>query len=337
VIWHLFDLKKHLQCDAMPRRVAVAWSGGADSTALLLLLKKAGFDVVAWHVDHGWHSESCTQANDLRKQAQGWGIPFFLVTLNKPLRSLEAESRNMRYDAFAKLAKQQRRFHLALGHHADDQAETVCMRLLQGSGVAGCQGMRLHRQQGELHLWRPMLGISRLHIEQYLCEQGVAWLQDPSNFDCLLWRNKIRHQLFPKIQAYGENPQRLFLRIQKQAKRVQAEIEALAKHIHIRCKDSDNKGKDNRGCSVSWASWCMQSEVVRVYVLQKMIGILFANSKVFGRKHFTAIEQWKKHGAHGWVSLSGCYLQKQGDQLWLFKGYKGAEKYNSHQRIEVKS
>ncbi len=301
-----------------PRRLAVAWSGGADSTALLLMLKAQGFDVLAWHIDHAWSERSATQADQLQKQAKDWGIPFFSRRLKKPKQNIEAESRRLRYTAFDELAEETICFDLALGHHKSDQAETVCMRLLQGAGVAGCQGMHLYRKQRKLHLWRPLLQIGKKELQVYLEQQDVDWLDDPSNVDCKLWRNKIRHQLLPKMQVYNVNAEALFLRLQVQATKLNCTINGLANEIDIKhgCVGEINV------CKVNWLQWLQQKKPVRVYVLQKMLGILFADGKVLGRRHFKAIDQWQQHGAHGWVSLSGCCLYRRGDFLYLCQGSK---------------
>ncbi|MDX8387162.1 MAG: tRNA lysidine(34) synthetase TilS [Ghiorsea sp.] len=300
----------------MPKSVAVAWSGGADSTALLLLLREQNYEVQAWHVDHGWHKSSKDLAVSLRKQADIWGVDFHVKRIEKANQNIESEARKGRYTSFAELAKKTSCAHIALGHHADDQAETVCMRMLQGAGVAGCQGMKVHREQSGLHYWRPLLNFSRVNVELYLKKLGVVWLDDPSNQDTTLWRNKIRRQLFPAINHSGVNPQSLFLRWQKQAEQVQQEIEQLAEPVKI----SRRTQVDGILCEMDWFEWSQMMPAVRVYLLQKMIGLLFADGSVFGRRHILAIEAWRKHGGHGWLNLSGCCLYRQGQGLQLCQG-----------------
>ena len=312
-----FDLLDAIK-KQMPKKVAVAWSGGADSTALLLYLRSQGYDVCAWYIDHGWFASSSKQTKILADRAQDWHIPFYTKTLVKPKRNIEAESRRLRYDAFVQLAEETQCFHLALGHHIEDQAETVCMRLLQGAGVSGCRGMKYVRQHQNIVLYRPFLHVYKVQIYQYLKAHDIGWLEDPSNQDMRIWRNKVRRQLFPKIESCGRDPVALFLRYQHQAERIQNTIKTLVEPCFFDVFSSQKE----RYVSVDWYQWYSQSSVIRVYILQKMIGILFADGKVLGRRHFQAIEQWKEHGSHGWVSLSGCYLQKQENKLKLFKGNK---------------
>jgi len=302
----------------MPKVLAVAWSGGADSTALLLYLKTQGYAVCAWHVDHGWHASSQQQAKNLKTLAELWQIPFYTRKLTKPLRNIEAESRALRYEAFLSLAQETGCNNLALGHHADDQAETVCMRLLQGAGIAGCQGMNVYRQHQGLHIWRPLLHTSKHDMISFLQIQGVDWLEDLSNLDELIWRNKIRHQLFPRMLNKGVDAKQLFLRIQKQAVKLQDEIISQARAVEITKKEKQGSSF----CNISWSQWVKQKTPIRAYLLQKMIGILYADGKVFGRRHIEAIEQWKEHGGNGWLNLSGCCMYKHAKDLQLCKGNK---------------
>ena len=302
----------------MPKKLAVAWSGGADSTALLLTLLEQNYDVCVWHINHGWSEESAPLAAELSKKATALGVAFYSEDLDKPAQNLEAKARADRYAAFAYLAEQTGCYDVAIAHHADDQAETVFMRLLQGAGIAGCKGIKAHRKLGKLNVWRPFLDVSRSSIEAYLQQSHQPWFDDPSNKDESLWRNKIRHKIFPAMRASGINPQMLFLRWQKQAQRVQQDIELLAQAVVI---EKDYRDKEAY-TQVNWKLWQQQQSSVRVHLLQKMIGILFADGKVFGRRHIQAIEQWKKHGGHSWLNLSGCCLYRQGEYLRLCQGNK---------------
>jgi tRNA(Ile)-lysidine synthase len=302
--------------DHMPSQVAVAWSGGIDSTALILLLRDAGFTMQLWHIDHGWSKQSAVVATALAAQARDWGLTFHSRSIDKASSNIEAEARRSRYQAFAALALETGCKHVVLGHHAEDQAETVCMRLLQGAGVAGCQGMQTVRQQQGITFWRPLLGLRKKALRQLLNHRQVVWHEDASNQDTRLWRNKIRHRLFPAMEACQVDPCALFLRWQRQARRVQAEIEKLARHVDIQrwCEG------DIVVCAMNWALWCGQPPSVRACLLQKMIGMLFADGSVFGRRHIRAIEAWRAQGGHGWLNLSGCCLYRHGQDLQLCQG-----------------
>jgi len=317
---------------AMPTTIAVAWSGGADSTALALQLKDLDFEVQLWHVDHGWHEASAEIAGELAVKAQFLGIPFYQRRINKASNNVESEARLGRYLAFADIAKTTQCYHLALGHHADDQAETVCMRLLQGAGVAGCCGMKTHRKHGDVHLWRPLLDSTRQSIEQWLNHRQETWLDDPSNVDTKLWRNKIRHQLFPAMRQYEVDPQQLFLRWQKQAEILQYNIADQASGIQIKRWFEAGVGVTE----IPWQPWCNQTQAVRVYLLQQLIGQLFGDGRVFGRRHIHAIEAWREHGGHSWLNLSGCCLYREEQGLQLCQGKVSLRHKFGNKRVSKK-
>ncbi len=300
----------------MPKQIAVAWSGGLDSTALVLLLQDAGFDIQLWHVDHGWSEQSGQIAAALAQQAKHWRLSFHLKQVHKAKSNIEAEARKYRYQAFMTLANETGCRHIVLGHHAEDQAETVCMRLLQGAGVAGCQGMKSVRSQQGLTLWRPLLSMSKERLKQFLICRQIEWHEDASNKDVTIWRNKIRHKLFPAIAARDIEPSTLFLRWQKQAERIQRQIEALAQHVVLQRWQQDAVAV----CAMNWQDWCDQLLPVRVYLLQKMVAMLFADGSVLGRRHIHAIETWREQGGHGWLNLSGCCLYRHEQDLQLCQG-----------------
>ncbi|MDX8395680.1 MAG: tRNA lysidine(34) synthetase TilS [Mariprofundaceae bacterium] len=294
----------------LPDSLAVGWSGGADSTALLLALKAIGKDVQAWHVDHGWRKSSKLEAKKLEKQADIWGIPFLLATLTeKPGKNLEALSRQARYQAFQQFSKDSGVFALCLGHHRDDQAETVCMRLLQGAGVFGCRGMRPIHRVGFLTLFRPLLHVSGDEIRQVLKGVNVPWFEDPSNVDMSLWRNRIRQQLFPRMLELGYDPELLFYRWQKQAVCISEKIEEMAQHVEIKYRD--------RECVIAWQVWCELQAPVRAYVLQRMTSELLGDGVVAGRRHLLEVEAWTQRGGKGGLDLSRCRLMRQHGRLLL--------------------
>ncbi|MDQ6978653.1 MAG: tRNA lysidine(34) synthetase TilS, partial [Mariprofundaceae bacterium] len=244
--------------------IAVGWSGGIDSTALLLALKQAGHTVQAWHIDHGWHAQSAAWGHALQQQAQAWGIPYLHHRLTLPAaNNREAAARQGRYQAFSALAAEHPIRLLCLAHHADDQAETVCMRLLQGAGIQGCCGMRARRSMFNMQLARPLLHVRKHELTQALQQAAITTLEDPSNCDTSLWRNHIRHRLFPAIVRSGYTPTSLFHRWQQQALRLNSIIHQQADLITIT--------REQKGCHVVWSQWSEQPQAIRVAVLQRMV------------------------------------------------------------------
>ncbi|MDQ6974377.1 MAG: tRNA lysidine(34) synthetase TilS, partial [Mariprofundaceae bacterium] len=258
---------------ALPHTLAVGWSGGLDSTALLLLLKQKGFNIQAWHIDHAWHEQSAQDCNLLKQRAKDWGIPFLSKRLpHYHQRNREAEARKGRYASFQSLAEKTGIKHLALGHHADDQVETVCMRMLQGAGVMGLRGMQSHMSVQALHIYRPLLHVRRHILEQCLKANHIPWLEDSSNSDVSLWRNKIRCHLLPAMQAEGIDSFALWMRWQQQAVRVSREIESGLEHVVIH--------QEEHGCWVNLSVWQKLPHPIRVQVIQRMAAITLGVGKV---------------------------------------------------------
>jgi len=294
----------------LPQTLAVGWSGGLDSTALLLCLHQQGFHVQAWHIDHAWHSHSAQDAHILGQQAQLWGIPFFSKRLHQASQTnREAEARKGRYESFQALALQTGIHDLALAHHADDQAETVCMRMLQGAGVMGMQGMRHQSYSYGLSIYRPFLHVRRSNLQQALQASGIAWLEDASNTDVRLWRNKIRLNLLPAMQACGVDAQQLWMRWQQQASRLSNIIEQGLEGMSIHMEEG--------GCWVHYPAWDDLPQPMRVQMIQRMAATVLGAGKVLGRRHMTLIECWRQKGARAGLDLSGCRLSRQGEGLHL--------------------
>src|SRR3954471_12488717 len=160
------------------RRIAIALSGGMDSVVLLHLLKDHS-GVTAVHVHHGLSPNADAWAAFCRRLCKRWGVPLsvFHVRVNKKGKGLEAAAREARYAAFGKVKADV----IALAHHLDDQAETVLMNLLRGTGLRGAGGMRpLARFEGKL-LARPLLEIPRKDLESYARLHRLQWIEDETN------------------------------------------------------------------------------------------------------------------------------------------------------------
>jgi len=294
----------------LPKRLAVGYSGGADSTALLLALHGLGHEVVAWHVDHGWHVNSAEQADDLARQAHIWGIEFHSANVCAvSTRNREAAARNARYAQFSLWSERQKIGTLCLAHHHDDQAETVCMRMLQGAGIAGCMGMKSAREVNQLCIVRPLLQVPKSALQEALRGAGIGWLEDASNRDTTLMRNHIRHHLFPCMRRYGVDPSKLFGRWRIQASRFAVLVDAQASKVGIQRKEG--------GVNVSWNAWREMSGPVRACILQRMTAELFGKGVVLGRRHIILAELWLKKGGRNGIDLSRCRLSHRGQRLHL--------------------
>jgi len=185
--------------------VLVAVSGGADSVALLhslaALAPAWSLRLHALHVDHGLRADSARDAEAVRRLGQQLGVPVDVATVTVERRgSLEAAARAARYAALTACADRVGAARIALGHTADDQAETVLMRVLQGTGMRGLAGIPPVRDR----IIRPLIECRRADVVAGLHRAGLEWIEDPSNQDPKFLRNRIRHELLPWLTAsYG--------------------------------------------------------------------------------------------------------------------------------------
>jgi tRNA(Ile)-lysidine synthase len=190
--------------------VIVAVSGGADSVALLDILASLEYlhlNLVVAHLNHGLRGlESDGDAEFTAVLARRYNLPFEAVAADVReigrLRrlSLEEAGRSARYEWFDALAGKHGARRIALGHHADDQAETFLLRLLRGAGTTGLCGMR---PLSAGRYVRPLLGLSRSDIVAYLDSRGLSWRNDTSNDDTSFLRNRIRHECLPYLASYN--------------------------------------------------------------------------------------------------------------------------------------
>jgi len=183
--------------EARPR-LAVAVSGGADSLALALLAdawaRGCGGDALGLIVDHGLRAESAGEAALTRDRLAARGIAAAILTLRGLGRgpALAARARAARYAALEEACAAAGRVHLLLGHHAADQAETVAMRRLSGSGPHGLAAMPALRETALTRLVRPLLAVPPGRLRATVAAAGLDWVEDPSNADPATLRARLR-------------------------------------------------------------------------------------------------------------------------------------------------
>lgn len=181
--------------------VAVALSAGADSSALLLSAQRlwAG-RVLALHVNHGMQAAAATFEQQAMALSQALGVPCHMESVAvrlAPGQSPEEEARRVRYQALARLAQQGRACAVLLGHQADDQAETLALAMGRGAGLPGLAAMAPVFERHGVCFGRPLLSLGGRELRQWLQSENVPYVEDPSNGDLRLARNRIRHVLMP--------------------------------------------------------------------------------------------------------------------------------------------
>ncbi|MEF2968723.1 tRNA lysidine(34) synthetase TilS [Paenibacillus sp. M1] len=197
--------------------IVVAVSGGPDSVLLLHILKELagdpglGLKLVCAHVNHGFRGqESNEEAEFVRHMADRLGIPFELGAFDIPAYMKESgkggqlAAREKRYGFLHEVAKKYGAASIALAHHADDQAETVMMRILRGSGPSGLAGMKLKRREKNVELIRPLLRIYKNELVKACEGAGIPFVIDSSNLLPKYARNAIRLDVLPFLGQYNE-------------------------------------------------------------------------------------------------------------------------------------
>jgi tRNA(Ile)-lysidine synthase len=195
-------------------RVLVAVSGGPDSVALLHLLvsmkEKRNLSLSVAHLNHMLRGKSANEdARYVERLSEKLGLPFFSARKNvrsfmkKTRLSPEEAARKLRYEFLWKVARIQKAGKVALGHTADDQAETVLLALIRGAGLAGLAGIPPVRPLGKsgILVVRPLIDTFRAEIERYLKAKGITPRLDASNLETVYLRNRVRLELLPLIGA----------------------------------------------------------------------------------------------------------------------------------------
>jgi len=192
--------------------VLAAVSGGADSMALMHLLHRSGVPCAVAYFDHHTRQGASTEdGHFVAEAARALGQPFYLggadiaAVAGASGESFEMAARRARYAFFLDTARAHGYTTIATGHHADDQAETVLLRLLRGTSPAGLAGIPSTREEGGVHIIRPLLEFTRVEIRAWLETEGVPWREDATNAETDALRNRVRHELLPLL-ARDFNP-----------------------------------------------------------------------------------------------------------------------------------
>ena len=203
---------------SQPTRLVVGVSGGPDSLALLHVLTQVMEPrrLVVAHLNHGYRETAVAEAEFVRRVAEAWGVVYKTSAVDVARlaqdtgASLEEAGRKARYTFFREVADTFETPYIVVGHHGDDQAETVLMNLLRGTGLRGLRGMRpvtplaatIAEGSGYFVL-RPFLSVNRQEIEAYCQENELTPVFDESNEDVSFFRNRIRQELLPLLADYN--------------------------------------------------------------------------------------------------------------------------------------
>ncbi|MCZ2495351.1 tRNA lysidine(34) synthetase TilS [Xylophilus sp. Kf1] len=212
--------------------LAVALSGGADSTTLLAACaRRWPGQVRAVHVHHGLQAAADRFVVHCQDLCVRLDVPLTVLRVDaRPAAgdSPEDAARRARYQALDAYARADGVASIALAQHADDQVETVLLALSRGAGLAGLAGMPGRWQRGEVCFLRPLLGVGAQAIRDAARAQDLQWVEDPSNLDENFTRNRIRARILPVLEAAFPQFRRTFARSARHAAEAQAVLDEVA-------------------------------------------------------------------------------------------------------------
>lgn len=205
-------VSRHAIVNGGELKLAIAYSGGLDSTALLHLAAaycaQRKIALSAFHVHHGLSPDADSWLDHCHQQAGLLGISFFSrkITVNETGDGLEAAARRQRYAALKDMAIENGIDTVLFAHHLDDQVETIFIRMSRGSGLDGAGGMRAEAEfpltnANGIRVFRPLLNVRRDLLESYVAQCGCKYIFDESNNNPKFFRNALRHQVLPVLES----------------------------------------------------------------------------------------------------------------------------------------
>ena len=307
-------------------RILAGVSGGIDSVFLLTMLHEIGQPVTAAVFDHGLRPEAAEESDFVERFCSEHSVPC--VRGKADVRSyaeeksmgIEAAARELRYQFLFRAAAEDDFRAVATAHHENDQAETVLMHILRGTGIDGLCGMRpygfLKEYSETIPLIRPLLNISRKEIEKYAAENGMPYREDRSNFDTAYLRNRIRQDLIPKLEA-DYNPQ-IVDSLCRLARSAAADKEIL----DGTCEDAIRYAsffRFDKGCEWSRKTFGSYSVGLRYRMLRELFSRMGADLSEIGFQHLIVADRIFTEGRynHTISLLKGIWLRCEGDKAMI--------------------
>lgn len=257
--------------------IVLAVSGGPDSVALMWLMARwrralsKGPRLVAVTVDHGLRPEAAREARDVKALARALDLEHRTLrwTGDKPRSGVPAAARAARYRLLAKAARGAGARHVLTAHTRDDQAETLLMRLLRGSGIAGLSAMARESERDGVVLARPFLNVPKARLIATLSKAGIAFADDPTNRDPIFTRPRLR-ALLPALAAEGGDAQSL-ARLAARFARANAAIELLTDGAERYLALKGSAAPERHAQDFDAAAFAAMPEEIRLRLLTRAI------------------------------------------------------------------
>lgn len=297
--------------------ILLGLSGGPDSVALLHILlelrERFGYRLVAAHFNHRLRgAESARDEAFVRELCDSLGIELKVGVargLNRSMANLEERARDLRHAFLRRTADDLGAAHIALAHHAGDQAETVLLRLLRGTGVTGLGAMA---QIGPQRLIRPMLELTREEISAYLVAWNAVFVSDSSNSSSAILRNRVRRELMPMLERdYAPGLRGRLVELAGEMSEVADLLDGLAR------RELEARLRPDGELDLSYFAGlhpALQSAVLRSFIARGK-----GDLRRIGRAHIEAMRRLILEGPpNGWLDLPGGWrVHREYQKLWL--------------------
>ncbi len=205
-------LKNLKEKNLINEKLAVAVSTGIDSMVLLDILIKLKLDLVVIHLNHQKRDESFKEEEFIKDFCKKKDIKCFVKRLDFESEvNFQAEARKLRYEYYLEVMKNMNLKYLCLAHHADDQIETILMRILRGASIEAISGMKEVTPFKEIYLVRPLLSFSKKEIKNYALKEKIIYFEDKTNSEDFYERNRIRKNVIPSLVKENSKAHEKFL------------------------------------------------------------------------------------------------------------------------------
>jgi tRNA(Ile)-lysidine synthase len=259
--------------------IVLAVSGGPDSIALMWLAARwrgtlaRGPRLIAVTVDHGLRAEAAAEARDVKRLARTLDLPHRTMrwTGEKPKTGLPAAARTARYRLLAQAARASGATHILTAHTRDDQAETLLMRLLRGSGIGGLAAMARESERDGVRLARPFLQVSKSQLVATLKKAKIGFADDPTNRDTNFTRPRLR-EIMPVLAAEGgdaRNLARLASRLARANQAVEVLVDGAERYLALRDREAPRAGFEANAFDAS--VFAAMPEEIRLRLLKRAI------------------------------------------------------------------
>lgn len=322
-------------------RVVVGVSGGPDSVALLHILKELTppfkISLSIAHLNHRFRGrDSDRDAGYVQELAKRLNLPVIVESRDVPAfikeegLSPEDGARRARYDFFTRVAKQIKADKIALGHNADDQAETVLMRLLRGSGREGLSGippirkLKVKSKKLEVEIIRPLIETTREEIKKYLKENRIKSRLDASNIEPVYLRNRIRLKLLPLLTKYNPNIKSVLVRTAQLLREEDRYLEGIVNR-HLK-QVINRRGEEKITLDIIKLS--SLSSPIQRRLLRESVGLIKGNKLDINHAHIDDILDLLKARGRASLDLPGNILVTK-EYRRLSIGFKKEKKVSS--------